>query len=194
MADRGHLDEVGVESAESLEKKHTRCIQWRDDVVAAHPYIQFMFEKLAKVGCKVDVGKQFECEPCPVQMAGAFDAKRHQIVLCENMLISKREVENVLRHELIHAYDHCTGKVNWNNARHLACSEIRAASLSGECSMLQEWFNRFNFGLQGQHMKCVKRKAALSMQAVGSTKFVDEAIEEVWDTCYHDTEPFDRIP
>jgi hypothetical protein len=32
-------------------------------------------------------------------------------------------------HELIHAYDICRAKVDWNNCRHYACTEIRASSL-----------------------------------------------------------------
>jgi hypothetical protein len=36
-------------------------------------------------------------------------------------------MEDVITHELIHALDHCRGKVNFSDPRHLACTEIRAA-------------------------------------------------------------------
>lgn len=40
-----------------------------------------------------------------------------------------------MRHEMIHAYDHCRAKdLDWNSCRHHACSEIRAAVLSGDCT------------------------------------------------------------
>ena len=46
----------------------------------------------------------------------------------------------------------------------------------------------------GHHMTCVKRKAASSMRAVGTKELVEQTINDVFDTCYYDTEPFDRIP
>lgn len=43
-----------------------------------------------------------------------------------------RQVDHALTHELIHAYDHCrAGNLDWSNLEHHACSEIRAATLSG---------------------------------------------------------------
>ena len=40
-----------------------------------------------------------------------------------------------LTHELVHAYDHCRAYVDWSNCVHHACSEVRAANLSGDCKM-----------------------------------------------------------
>ncbi len=39
----------------------------------------------------------------------------------------------VLAHELIHVFDECRANVDWNNLNHHACSEVRAANLSGDC-------------------------------------------------------------
>ena len=68
-------------------------------------------------------------------------------------------MEDTLTHELVHMYDHCRFKVDWNNLRHHACSEvslpycsvyfvesalvdtdakIRANSLSGDCKFTRE--------------------------------------------------------
>ena len=56
-----------------------------------------------------------------------------QIVICHNHLGSQMEIDQALTHELIHAYDHCRAKnMDWSDCRQHACSEIRAASLSGE--------------------------------------------------------------
>ena len=38
----------------------------------------------------------------------------------------------------VHAFDDCRAKVDWSNCVHHACSEIRAANLSGDCSFMQE--------------------------------------------------------
>jgi len=43
--------------------------------------------------------------------------------------------EMTLTHELVHAYDHCRAYVDWSNCVHHACSEVRAANLSGDCKM-----------------------------------------------------------
>ena len=54
------------------------------------------------------------------------------IVLCANHLQSE-QVYPILRHELVHAYDHYVGKMDLTKGCDLACSEIRAAKAS-ECS------------------------------------------------------------
>uniref|UniRef100_A0A8C1BA83 Mitochondrial inner membrane protease ATP23 n=1 Tax=Cyprinus carpio carpio TaxID=630221 RepID=A0A8C1BA83_CYPCA len=60
-------------------------------------------------------------------------------------------MKRVVTHKLIHAFDHCRARVDWfNSFRHLACSEIRAVSLSGDCSFVNE-ISRFNFGLKEHH-------------------------------------------
>ncbi len=33
-------------------------------------------------------------------------------------------MDDVLTHELIHAYDFCRAHVDWNNLDHLACTEV----------------------------------------------------------------------
>lgn len=47
-------------------------------------------------------------------------------------LDAQEEIDHALTHELVHAYDHCRAKnIDWTDCRHHACSEIRAAMLSG---------------------------------------------------------------
>lgn len=44
----------------------------------------------------------------------------------------QEEISHALTHELVHAYDHCrAASLDWSDCRHHACSEIRAAMLSG---------------------------------------------------------------
>ena len=33
-------------------------------------------------------------------------------------------MNDVLTHELVHAYDDCRSHVDWDNLEHLACSEV----------------------------------------------------------------------
>jgi inner membrane protease ATP23 len=74
-----------------------------------------------------------------------------QVVICSNHVMLQDEVDVALTHELLHAYDHCrAANLDWTNCEHHACSEIRAANLSGDCHWKRE-LNRGNFNIQGQH-------------------------------------------
>jgi inner membrane protease ATP23 len=55
---------------------------------------------------------------------------RHaQVVMCHNHMQSATEFENMLVHELVHAFDHCRGAdLSWSNCRHHACSEARCVA------------------------------------------------------------------
>lgn len=119
-----------------------------------------------------------------------------QVILCHNHLIGQQEVNHALTHELLHAYDHCRGaNIDWHNCNHHACSEIRAASLSGDCNWKQELL-RGNYGIRKQHQVCVKRRAELSLSMNPSCQGLrgKMAVDAVFDSCYQDTAPFDRIP
>lgn len=119
-----------------------------------------------------------------------------QVILCHNHLISQKEVNHALTHELLHAYDHCRGaNIDWHNCNHHACSEIRAASLSGDCNWGQE-VQRGNYGIRKQHQVCVKRRAELSLSMNPPCQGLRGklAVDSVFDSCYKDTTPFDRIP
>lgn len=98
---------------------------------------------------------------------------------------------------MIHAYDHLRFKMQWrNNLRHAACTEIRASSLSGECRWTREFFTKHNFKLTQHHQECVRRRAALSLRARPDCKDDVHAVQmvnEVWDSCFADTRPFDDI-
>mmetsp|Transcript_31314 Transcript_31314/g.82076 ORF Transcript_31314/g.82076 Transcript_31314/m.82076 type:complete len:218 (-) Transcript_31314:40-693(-) len=177
---------------------HKTCLEHRERACGKSAFVMFMLQHLERIGCPVEVDKHIVCEPCPQHMPinGVFDDGRNEIVLCENNLISERTTADVLTHELIHAYDKCRAKVDFKNPEHLACTEIRAANLSGDCFLWKEFFNRFNFNFQGGHKKCVRRRAARSIVAVTNDDYdaAYAAIDRVWDTCFNDTEPFDEIP
>ena len=92
-------------------------------------------------------------------------------------------------------WDHCRFKVDWSDLRHHACSEIRAATLSGDCRWTRE-INRHNYTFLRQLQNCARRRAILSVR--GNAACPDEAtaarvVDEVWDSCFHDTRPFDEI-
>lgn len=111
------------------------------------------------------------------------------IVVCQNSLLDKSDLESTLAHELIHSYDDCTTQLSPTSCLHMACTEIRASSLSGECGMLRE-IRRGNWSFTKGHQKCVKRRAALSLKMRPSCAAeADRWVEEAWESCFADTAP-----
>ncbi|XP_056429995.1 mitochondrial inner membrane protease ATP23 homolog isoform X3 [Hyla sarda] len=151
---------------------------------------------MRRSGCTVSRDRHFSCEDCDGSVSGGFDADTSEIVLCQNNIHSQSHMDRVVAHELIHAFDHCRAHVDWfNNVRHLACSEIRAANLSGDCSLSNE-ISRFNFGLKQHHQACVRNRALRSILAVRqiSQEAAEKAVDDVFESCFNDHEPFGRIP
>ena len=52
-------------------------------------------------------------------------------------------MEDALAHQMIHMFDHATTSLNWSNAQQMACSEIRATNLSGECRWMREFMRGY---------------------------------------------------
>ena len=109
-----------------------------------------------------------------------------QIALCEGGFPEGQEGVNVtLAHELIHAYDHCRAKIRWESCVQHACTEVRAANLSGDCSFNREVVGRGFYAFKGQGQKCVKRRALLSVMAnpncdeIKAKMAVDKVFEKI---------------
>lgn len=126
-----------------------------------HPSVRFLFKHLKRGGCPLDP-ESVVCKRCDGQLAGGYQ-DNGGILLCANHLTTKDHAADTLVHEAIHAYDACRAKVDWSNCAHHACTEIRAAMLSGDCGFLREFFVRRNLRISGQFQNCVKRRAELSV-------------------------------
>ncbi|XP_040266463.1 mitochondrial inner membrane protease ATP23 homolog isoform X1 [Bufo bufo] len=160
------------------------------------PYAKLLLDAMKLSGCTVSRDRHFSCEDCDGSVSGGFDADTSEIVLCQNNIHNQSHMNRVVTHELIHAFDHCRAHVDWfNNVRHLACSEIRAANLSGDCSLSNE-ISRFNFGLKQHHQACVRDRSLRSILAVRqiSREAAEKAVDDVFQSCFNDYEPFGRIP
>lgn len=73
-------------------------------------------------------------------------------------------------------------------------TQIRASSLSGECSWKFE-ANRGNFAFARQFPACVRRRAELSLSMNPLCKErAAEAVDAAWQQCYVDNAPFDHKP
>jgi len=121
-----------------------------------------------------------------------------EIFLCQQHLVNEQHAHESMVHELIHAIDLCRTKMDpINNCIHMACTEIRAENLSGECGAVRELVNqRTTMGkFRGHGAECVKRRAILSVKAnPNCTEKAADYVEAAFERCFRDTFPFDRHP
>uniref|UniRef100_A0A1J3CL14 Mitochondrial inner membrane protease ATP23 n=1 Tax=Noccaea caerulescens TaxID=107243 RepID=A0A1J3CL14_NOCCA len=181
----------------NLGKGRGRSIEECQDMIRRsfrNPLVKFLMEQMEKSGCRV--GDNFaKAVVCTGPVAGGF-TRGKGITVCSNYLTIQDEVNQVVIHELIHAYDECRAKnLDWTNCAHHACSEIRAGHLSGDCHFKRELLRGF-IKLRGHEQECIKRRVLKSLRGnpYCSEVAAKDAMEAVWDTCYNDTKPFDRAP
>eukprot|EP01027_Heterolobosea_sp_BB2_P015965 GEZU01022798.1.p1 GENE.GEZU01022798.1~~GEZU01022798.1.p1 ORF type:complete len:252 (+),score=2.34 GEZU01022798.1:122-877(+) len=156
--------------------------------------VRHILEIMSKLNCPQKVENCFECRVCEGDVQGGFNPDDKQVILCENKLGTYPQYENTLLHELIHAFDDCRAKLDWSNCLHQACSEVRAAHLSGDCHIGREVV-RGHLNIIGQHMECVKRRAekSVNMNPKCDGRSM-AAVEAVLAQCIADMEPFNKRP
>lgn len=82
-----------------------------------------MLQHLKNNGCDVKP-ENIVCTPCSSVRSGGFSPGAGAITLCEERIMHQQHMEDTVMHELVHMYDHSKFKVDWNNLRHHACSEV----------------------------------------------------------------------
>ncbi|KAH7041168.1 peptidase M76 family-domain-containing protein [Microdochium trichocladiopsis] len=188
------------------EKDCKRCDEFRDWAFNYSPTVIFLRDKIEKLNGRLDENNVV-CRRCPARLtedgevhrqAGGFSPE-HGILICANEVRDRKHLEDTLSHEMVHAWDHLRYKVDWlgqKDLKHAACAEIRASMLSGECRWTRETFTRGNFTLTEQFQDCVRKRAVQSVLARPSCKNDVEAVKvvnQVWDSCFSDTRPFDEV-
>ncbi|KAH7413001.1 mitochondrial inner membrane protease atp23 [Cadophora sp. MPI-SDFR-AT-0126] len=180
-----------------------KCDEWRDWCFQYSPTVIFMKKNIEALNGDLHAGNVI-CRRCPtrkdengnwIRQGGGFSPD-HGILICANEMRDKKHLEDTLAHEMVHAWDHLRWKVDWADLRHAACTEIRASSLSGECRWMREFWTRNNWTLTQQHQNCVRSRAVRSVMNRTSCKDDVQAVKvvnEVWDSCFADTRPFDGI-
>ncbi|RXM97544.1 Mitochondrial inner membrane protease ATP23-like [Acipenser ruthenus] len=154
--------------AESLFTFNHKCQVMLKVALDTSPYAKLLLGAMKQSGCTVYKERHFSCEDCDGIVSGGFDATTSQIVLCQNNIHQQAHMNRVVTHELIHSFDHCRAHVDWfDNFKHLACSE-----------------------------ECVRDRALRSVLAVRkvSREEAEKAVDEVFESCFNDHEPFGRIP
>ena len=179
----------------------SKCRTAVDCALRTCPKVKFMMEALASVGRPVDA-EFVQCAKCPDEAptAGGYLPAHGFTVLCQQWIAKHPgEVENTLVHEMVHAYDDRRALVDWNDLTQHACTEIRAANLSGDCTFQRE-LDRNNISLAklaGAGMRCVRRRAQLSVAMhpdCPDEAAARAAVERAWTTCFNDKAPFDDNP
>lgn len=117
-----------------------------------------------------------------------------EIYLCQQYLDGELMAHKTIVHELIHAVDQCRSKMDpLHNCLHIACTEVRAENLSGECSFWKELPRMSKFAGHGK--ECVRRRAILSVR--GNPNCADRAeqyVDAALPRCFQDIYPFERHP
>ena len=124
-----------------------RCEKHRDYLLQYSPVVRFMNDNIKKMGGEMGP-HNIVCRSCrgdEEQMQGGFDHK-YGIKLCANWVDERSKVEDVMAHEMVHAYDHLRFKTNLgleDNLRHAACSEVGSSTELMDFSVANR---RYRFG------------------------------------------------
>eukprot|EP01064_Diplonema_japonicum_P021402 TRINITY_DN30942_c0_g1_i1.p1 TRINITY_DN30942_c0_g1~~TRINITY_DN30942_c0_g1_i1.p1 ORF type:complete len:257 (+),score=44.94 TRINITY_DN30942_c0_g1_i1:57-773(+) len=121
------------------------------------------------------------------------------IAVSEKDCHTSNTVKIALRHELLHAFDDARALVDPSDCLHHACSEIRAARLSGECAIGEELLRGKSIAGDGGKLplgqQCVQRRAVLSVSHNPTcSRIASTAVDTAWEACIADTAPYHRFP
>jgi mitochondrial inner membrane protease ATP23 len=168
---------------------------------SAAPRLQSLLRKIDAKGCRL-ASPPVVCEDIfgGAPLLGAYDSDRKLIIMNPALgekWMTQSEWTRTITHELIHAFDNCRVDLDPTNCRHIACTEVRAGNLSGDCDFTVDLMRG---GLQsadiaGHQRRCVRRRAELSLSAHAHCAAhphggVRGVVDSVFDACYQDTEPF----
>ncbi|KAL1507253.1 hypothetical protein AB1Y20_008102 [Prymnesium parvum] len=184
---------IEAEQGDPYEK--SRCQELVSKAFVRCPKIRVLADALSALGVEKD--KLVHCIHCPSsEAAGGYMPSQREVVLCQQWVSREpSEVENTLAHEMIHAYDDARAFIDWNNLTQHACTEIRAAHISGDCSFRRELDrgNLFTQYIAGAGDRCVRRRAELSLtMSCGDADAAHAAVNRAWKVCRNDFAPFER--
>lgn len=157
--------------------------------------VEILVNALSAMKAPVDL----VCVRCPadVRHRAGYSPKYNRIRMCANRFWNPFEFRRVLVHELTHAFDFARAKVDTGSCVHMACTEIRAWNLSGECDL---WANSFKYmgeDMINRKQRCVKDGALASLlenERCQDSHVAHGALEEAWAQCWKDYWPFTTKP
>ena len=179
----------------ALERSKQACERKVMDVVNRSDELRLLIGAMRKYGCNFNIARHVVCERCS-RCVGGFDPDTKQIVVCLGATFSKSKIMSILMHEMIHMFDYCRFKFDFNNLEHIACSEIRASNIT-YCSISDRINHRGpgKFDFKQTHQYCVKDVAFGSVKSYSpetSDEDLWKIVNKVFPYCYNDLEPFGR--
>jgi inner membrane protease ATP23 len=120
------------------------------------------------------------------------------VYICQQYMRDEMHAHRTIVHELIHAIDACRTNMDpTRNCVQLACTEIRAENLSGECDFWREFYDKGQVTAEfaGHGKECVRRRAVLSVRGNPKcAKRAEEYVDAALLRCYQDLYPFEQHP
>jgi inner membrane protease ATP23 len=152
--------------------------------------VNILLNALSAMNAPVDL-ISIQC-PQDAQFKAGYSPTHNKVWMCANLIHNPFQYRRLLAHELLHAFDFARAKIDPTNSQHIACSEIRAYTLSGECDLWTKFFQYAADDWLGTKMfsrkqQCVKDGALRSMGGTSESKV---AIDQVFDRCFRDHWPF----
>ena len=193
-----HLIEIGCQPPDSF----IRCMSCKEPAAGGFGMVEETVLKPSTTTTTTTIPKE-QCHRNMQDLQAQLQREKEgssrlsiqpEIYICQQYMEDELMTHKTIAHELIHALDACRTKMDpLRNCVHLACTEIRAENLSGECSFLRELPRMERYAGHGQ--ACVRRRAILSVRAnpkcaAHAEQYVDAAMER----CFQDVYPFDRHP
>jgi inner membrane protease ATP23 len=113
------------------------------------------------------------------------DPQTGEITLCEDRIASDQGLNQVLTHELVHAFDECKDPHFVSTCDKRACSEIRAINLSGQCRRGRNGANGGMYNPQGtlSYEDCVRKYAAIATKIDDTCGDGTAAVDHVFWKC-----------
>ena len=186
----------------SLEERMQKCRSLTATSLRSSPRVSMLLSKLAAQGCPTRA-ESIVCEDVfgAAPVGGAFDSVSSQIIMNPRVPpahMNQSDWTRAITHELVHAFDACRVSLEPDSCAHLACTEIRASNLSGECDFMAEVgrapLQLVAGGLGAAQQRCVRRRAEVSVAGFPPCSRekgdAERAVASVWQLCYKDTAPF----
>lgn len=159
--------------------------------------IQYLAASISAIsGSQFDASRVRCVERLPQHMQAGYvwsensGYRRGEIILDASKIVDGQHVERCVKHEMIHAFDDVRGHIDPSDCYHHACSEIRAARLSGDCSTVSE-MKSGHVDIFASGIRCVERRATFAVESNPICKgFSSRAVEKLMPACYSDTSPF----
>ena len=157
--------------------------------------VKTMMHALSAMNAPVDLA----CIRCPQEAPhrAGYSPKHNVVWVCSNHVWNPFEFRRLVAHELVHAFDFARAKVDPKNLKHIACSEVRAWNLSGECELWTKSWDYFGGQYVGERKRCVRSSSVESVKQSGlkpSDQEAEAVVDEIFEKCRKDYWPFTHAP